>query len=124
MAKRKPRFKPSPELTALNESELEQKFYNLLLRHHAPEFVQQHKFHPTRNWRFDFCWPEVKVAVEIQGFGSGHNSFDGMKSDYEKHNEAMLLGWNILYFMAVDLDPYNQGQTIATTRTLLNKAAK
>lgn len=61
----------------------------------------------------------MKLAVEIQGFGPGHNSYDGMKSDYEKHNEAILMGWKMLYFMGVDLDPYKSTDTMAIVRRAL-----
>ena len=29
--------------------------------------LREYKFHPRRDWRFDFAWPEKKLAVEIQG---------------------------------------------------------
>lgn len=113
-----PKRRKSPP-SQLTESELEQKFYNLVLAHRLPRPVQQHKFHPTRNWRFDFSWPLLKIAVEIQGFGPGHNSYEGMLNDYEKHNEALLLGWRIIYFMNRDLDPYYADNTVAIVRRIL-----
>lgn len=58
------------------------------------------------------------MAVEIQGFGPGHNSLLGMKNDYEKHNAAIVMGWKILYFMSHDLLVINQAQTFATIRAL------
>lgn len=120
MIKRRRRKSSSPKLEGLNESQLEQRFYNLVLSHHFPKVTQQHKFHPSRNWRFDFCWPERKLAVEIQGIGPGHLSVKGMLSDYEKHNAATLLGWRLLYFMNVDLDPYHAEGTIAIVRKALS----
>lgn len=104
---------------SLSESELEAKFFNLLRDHHIPNPTQQYIFHPQRQWRMDFSWPAHKLAVEIQGFGPGHNSYNGMSNDYEKHNEAMLLGWRILYFMAHDIAPRNQAATIAIVRKAL-----
>lgn len=66
-------------------------------------------FHPTRKWRWDFSWPQVKLAVEIQG-GSfragGHNTALGQARDFEKHNAATLCGWRVLYFNTQQLkDP-------------------
>lgn len=61
-------------------------------------------FHPSRRWRFDFAWPSLKIAVEIQGFGEGHNSYEGMASDYEKHNAAVQRGWKIFYLMGYQLE--------------------
>ena len=115
--RRSPPVKPSP-LNALTESELEGKFLNLLLSHKLHP-IQQHKFHPVRNWRFDFSWPDKRLAIEVQGFGPGHNSLQGMQSDYEKHNAALVLGWRIIYFMAKDIDPYRQDDTIGLVRYLL-----
>ena len=73
--------------------------------HWAPKFhgldwklVREHKFHPTRRWRFDFCWPEAKIAVEYDGimFGhASHSSLGGILRDAEKINEAQRLGWRI-----------------------------
>ena len=47
--------------------------------------VREHRFHPTRRWRFDFAWPELKLAVEAEGF----------EADLVKYGEAMVLGWNV-----------------------------
>jgi len=114
ITKRRVKKKASGSST-LSESELEQNFFEFFK---ANGFFpkQQVLFHPTRQWRFDFAWPDHKVAIEIQGFGKGHNSYAGMSSDYEKHNAAMLLGWKILYFMGHDLDPYRRANTISTIR--------
>lgn len=64
----------------------------------CPPMVQQHKFHPTRKWPFDFAHVDTKTAIEIDGgefaFG-GHNRGAQMARDYEKRNEATLLGWRV-----------------------------
>ena len=65
----------------------------------------QLEFHPTRKWRFDFCFKEAFLAIEIQGYGTGHNSYEGMKKDYEKHNAAISLGWSVIYLISGDLKP-------------------
>lgn len=59
----------------------------------------EYRFHPTRKWRLDLAWPEVRVAVEIQGgvyVRGKHVQGDGAEKDYEKLNEAQLLGWIVL----------------------------
>lgn len=61
----------------------------------------EHKFHPIRRWRFDWAWPHLKLAVEIEGgvwIGGRHTSGSGFEKDMEKYNEAVLLGWRILRF--------------------------
>jgi len=60
---------------------------------------REFKFHKTRRWRFDFAWPDLKIAVEIDGgqfkkFGGRHSR----DSDREKINEAVFLGWSVLRF--------------------------
>lgn len=62
-------------------------------------FVREHVFHEKRKWRFDFSWPEHKVAIEIEGglHNRGrHVRPDGFTDDCEKYNEATLLGWKVL----------------------------
>ncbi len=73
-------------------------------------FERQYKFHPTLKWRFDFAWPEHKVAVEVEGGVShaklvspkgtpiiGHHIHpEGFEHDCCKYNEATLLGWRLI----------------------------
>lgn len=71
----------------------------------APE--REYRFHPVRRWRFDFAWPAIKLAVEIQGGGmggrmGGHQTAKGMQNDCDKNNAAILLGWRVLTFRAGD----------------------
>lgn len=114
----------TPKATqGIPESELEEKFHNYWLKH-FPLFtpVLQHKFHPERQWRFDFAFPALKIAIEIQGYGGGHNSYAGMVKDYEKHNEAVRYGWKILYFMSCHLEPNSIEETChEIQQTLLGK---
>ena len=61
--------------------------------------IQEFRFHPTRKWRFDFAWPDCKLACEVEGgiFVAGrHSRGAGMKKDMEKYAEALLLGWRVL----------------------------
>lgn len=63
--------------------------------------VQEFRFHPTRQWRFDFCWPEAMVAVELDGgifMNGAHNRGPQFAKDAEKHNAAVRLGWRLLKF--------------------------
>jgi very-short-patch-repair endonuclease len=66
-----------------------------------PDPVRQHKFHPERRFRYDFCWVEQKLAVEIDGgsfIRGGHNTAKGQHADNDKHNESVRLGWRVLRF--------------------------
>lgn len=60
---------------------------------------REYKFHPKRRWRFDFAWPALMLAVEIEGgvwSGGRHTSGVGFTLDCEKYNEATIAGWRIL----------------------------
>ena len=65
------------------------------------DLVREHRFHETRRWRFDFAFPSVRLAVEIEGRGR-HQSVKGVRDDCEKYNEATRLGWRVLRFPATD----------------------
>ena len=64
-------------------------------------YVREHRFHPKRRWRFDFAWPERRLAVEVEGgtWSQGrHTRGQGFAADCEKYNAAALLGWRVLRF--------------------------
>jgi very-short-patch-repair endonuclease len=75
-----------------------------LIRWDGPDFVTEHRFHPVRKWRFDYAWPDSKVAMEVDGaiFGgkSGHNTGVGIARDAEKSNAAVELGWRLIRLTA------------------------
>lgn len=65
-----------------------------------PAPVREHKFHPTRKWRFDWAYPAMRIAVEVQGgiFTQGrHVRGAALLREYEKINAAALAGWRILF---------------------------
>ena len=105
-------------------SHLEDQFATLLRwgRVKMP-YMKEHRFAPPRRFRFDFAWPEQKIAVEIEGglYGKGrHTTINGFNNDCEKYNLAVVMGWRVLRFterMLTD-DPT---ATIATLRQLFVK---
>ena len=61
-----------------------------------PEPTREHRFDPSRRWRFDFAWPDLKLAVEVEGgtwTGGRHTRGSGFEKDTEKYNAAALAGW-------------------------------
>lgn len=115
----KKKFKPS---TALYDSNFEEHFHNVWRNHSTYPIVFHHTVHlptndprkPIRKWELDFCFPQERVAIELQGFGTGHTSYLGMKRDYTKHNDLILSNWIVLYFMSVDIkdEPTTTVETI------------
>ena len=64
-----------------------------------PRPVAEYRFHDLRRWRFDYAWPDWKIALEVEGgvwTGGRHTRGAGYLGDCEKYNEAQLLGWIVL----------------------------
>ena len=80
-----------------------------------PKPVREHRFHPTRRWRFDFAWPDQKIAVEVDGVlpgrGGRHQRMAGFDADTEKTNAAAILGWKVLRFTPRAV---NSGEAVQT----------
>lgn len=62
------------------------------------------------DWRFDYAWPEYKVAVGVDGramhvHGGGRHSTD---LDLEKHNLATAWGWRFFHYspQMIEEDPH------------------
>ena len=76
-------------------------YYWRALALYAPMPATEYRFHPVRKWKFDFAWPRVKVAVEIEGgaFSKGrHTRGKGFEGDCEKYNAALDAGWRVYRF--------------------------
>lgn len=83
-----------------------------------PPPIPEHRFDvapagcKARRWRFDWAWPEHKIAVEVEGgvwTGGRHTSGAGFVADMEKYNTAAVLGWRVLRV---------QPKTLCTLRTI------
>jgi hypothetical protein len=64
-----------------------------------PTPTTEHRFAPPRRWRFDLAWPDVRLAVEVEGgtwSTSRHTTGAGFEADCIKYNEAAILGWRVL----------------------------
>ena len=66
-----------------------------------PDPVREYPFALPRRFRFDFAWPDERVAVEIHGatYAQGrHTRGSGFERDCEKRNLATHLGWRLYEF--------------------------
>lgn len=65
----------------------------------VPLPTTEFRFDPTRRWRFDFAWPVLRVACEVEGgtFVAGrHSRGKGFEADAEKYSEAAIAGWLVV----------------------------
>lgn len=81
-------------------SALEKLLDSHLANDRAPPYEIEYRFGPGRH-RFDFAWPAIKLAVEVEGgtwAGGRHTRARGFEADCEKYNSAVLAGWRVLRF--------------------------
>lgn len=60
---------------------------------------KEYQFHSQRKWRFDYCIPELKIAIEVEGGAwtqGRHTRGAGFIADMEKYNTAVVMGWRLL----------------------------
>ncbi|APS51736.1 hypothetical protein AVI51_13345 [Piscirickettsia salmonis] len=70
---------------------------------------QEYRFHKTRKWRFDFAWPDLKIAVEVEGgtYSQGrHTRGKGFEADCEKYNTATESGWLVFRYSTQQVSQY------------------
>ncbi len=64
-----------------------------------PSPVPEYRFHEKRKWRIDWCWPEQKVGLEVDGavwVAGRHTRGSGWMKDTEKLNAAAIAGFRML----------------------------
>lgn len=84
--------------------------------------VREYRFHPTRQWRFDYAIPDLRIAIEIDGgiwINGRHNRASGYLGDMEKFNTAATLGWVVLKF--TPQEQYSQKTLELIAQTIANK---
>jgi hypothetical protein len=92
--------------------------------------LREHRFHPSRRWRFDFFLPRqgsCGIAFEYDGiYGGptgdestvGHNSVAGIMRDSEKANEAQAMGIPVY---RVNAGSINDGSAFELVARVLRK---
>ena len=87
------------------------------------EVVKELRFHPERRWRFDYAFPALKVAIEIDGAVwtlGRHNRPAGYLADMEKLNTAASMGWLVLRFSTDERFFLSTRQLISDALTIRN----
>ena len=85
----------------MTRSKLELEFERIARLQGLSGYAIEYRFDPTRRWRFDFAWPEERVAVECDGavYARGrHTRGYGFEGDCEKLNAATRQGWRVLRY--------------------------
>lgn len=95
-------------------------FWRLMQGAGLPMPEREYRFHPVRRWRFDYCWPDERLAVEIEGGtwqGGRHSRGAGYAQDAEKGNTALAMGYRLLRYTPGMLK--DGPDIVAVVRTLL-----
>lgn len=104
------------EATKLRIEQRTSLFRKLCQREGIPQPLMEYYFaKPERAWRFDFAWPEYRVALECEGgvwVKGRHTRGKGFIEDCAKYNKGTLLGWRIFRV------PSSQLETMATVHMI------
>ena len=79
----------------------EYKFARELVGAHPKGIRARLKEASLKDWRFDFAWPEEKLAVEVEGgvfINGAHTRGAKYSDDCDKYNAALMAGWRVLRF--------------------------
>jgi len=80
------------------DSVLEFRFHVGPGRHGLPPYRFQHEVRVGRKrYRIDFAYPEVLLAIEVDGY-EFHSSKADVARDNERRNQLVLAGWTVLTF--------------------------
>ena len=93
---------PLPQAPSVPVASFKQMWYAM----HGPDLLEEYKFHPTRDWRFDFAHIDAKIAIEIEGgiwVQGRHVRPKGYSEDCTKYNEAQLMGWQVYRFTSENM---------------------
>lgn len=107
------------------DSKLEREFDAYARSLDLPEAVKQYRFSPSRRFKFDRCYMDQKVAIELDGgvySGGAHVRGKGYESNREKDNLAIELGWVVLHYTSKQLRSDPVGVVEQIKRVFLMRA--
>ena len=77
----------------------------------------EYRFHETRKWRIDVAFPEIKLAVEVDG--AVHRIKSRFHGDIKKHQALFFMGWRLL---RVSTNQVRSGEASVMIRDLIQHA--
>jgi hypothetical protein len=80
----------------------------------------EQRFDETRR-KFDFSWPDFKVAVEVDGYGPGHLNLGQINRDHAKVNDAAVLGWTVLRYTSAQFSQAGVEKAVEQAVAILSK---
>lgn len=103
----------------MSTSTLEELFAFQVKAAELPEPEREVCVIPGRKFRFDFCWREARLLIEINGgtyTKAAHSTGGGIARDYEKLRLAQDCGWKVYPF---DGRAVKSGEAIEVVRKAL-----
>lgn len=77
--------------------------------------VAEYRFHPVRKFRFDFCFVDEKVSIEVDGGSwSPNGGRHARDSDKVKQNLAAEMGYRVFHFSPemLKMDPLGLAEQV------------
>lgn len=106
MPPRQPKTQAERDLEKARAELARGQFFAALDRWNLPRPEYEGRFHHVRRWRFDYLWPDRKLALEVDGglfTGGAHVQGARIRKTHQKLNMAAALGWRVMVTTPDDL---------------------
>lgn len=80
-----------------NPTVLESRMSRLLRRHRLPVPRAEVEWGPDRQYRLDFAYPDIRLAIEVDGWAS-HLTPEQQRRDHRRQRRLAMAGWTVLHF--------------------------
>lgn len=99
------------------DNDLEMRFLRAIVAAELPEPKLQHRIViGNRRCRIDLAYPDLKIAVEIDGW-EHHRSRTAFDDDRARSNDLVVAGWRLLRFTST----MTNAQAVATVAAALSQ---
>lgn len=98
-----------PRKRGTEAADAERYLYFQIVAMHLQTPLRQYRFAKEalgRAWRWDLCWPDRMIAIEIQGgiwTRGAHGHPTDILRNMHKHNDATRLGWRFYQFTPTEV---------------------